>query len=65
MCPNVNYNQGSEYFCDNLMIDLDYDSEACSDEYKYCRQCVHCCKQDYTIVVQNPDQKHLINPQRK
>ena len=61
--PNVNYNQGAEYFCDKLMIDLEYDSETCDDLQTncfFCRQCPHFCKQDYTIVVQDERFKKFI-----
>jgi hypothetical protein len=60
--PNINYSQGTEYFCDIKMIDLEYDSDACWDEPQLdkCRQCSSFCKQDYTIVVQDKRFKKFI-----
>ena len=65
--PQPNINQGTEYYCDIKMTDLDYDSDACWDEPQLnkCRQCSSFCKQDYTIQIQNAKQRHLIYPERK
>ena len=60
--PNPNLSMGTTYFCDIKMIDLEYDSDSCWDEpnIEKCRQCSSFQKQDYTIVVQREDQRHLI-----
>jgi hypothetical protein len=65
--PQPNYNQGTEYWCSEKMIDLDYDNDSCFDNptVRKCRQCYAFEKQDYTLVVQREDQKHLISPERK
>jgi len=66
--PNVFYSQGAEYWCSKFFHDLEYDSEACDKQpittIKKCRECCFFEKQDYTIVVQREDQKHLISPRK-
>lgn len=65
--PNPNINQGAEYFCDQQMIDLEYDSDSCyiNPLVEKCRHCYAFCKQDYTIKIQDEKQKHLIYPNHK
>jgi len=62
MCPNIFYSQGYAYWCNEIVSDLDYDSDSCWNhpEISKCRQCVHFQKQDYTIVVQDERFKKFI-----
>ena len=65
--PNVFYNQDATYFCSHNFIDVEPYDEPCAEheEYDNCGQCVFCTKQDYTLVAQDPNQRHLISPERK
>jgi hypothetical protein len=62
--PQPFYNTGSEYWCSKLIVDLEYDSDPCNEQpiktMKKCRECCFFEKQDYSIVIQREDQKHLI-----
>jgi len=62
--PNINLNQGAEYFCDQQMIDLEYDSDSCyiNPHVDKCRQCYAFCKQDYTAKIRDEKQKQFISP---
>ena len=70
MSPQPYFDQGDVYFCSFHLADIEQDDPACEEGQDYnplmkCGQCPYCEKQSYRIVVQNPDQKHLISPERK
>ena len=64
MSPQPYFDQGDVYFCSFHLTDIEQDDPACEEgqEYGICAGCPYCEKQSYRIVVQNPDQKHLISP---